>query len=92
MADQLLTARNEDLYRAHHREIVVVFLDLRGYTSFTLKHGADEVMRALAEFHAVMGQLIASHGATLERFAGDGMMMISTTQRKTQNLLSTLAR
>lgn len=32
-------------------------------------------MGALAEFHAVMGELIASHGATLERFAGDGMMI-----------------
>ena len=75
VADQLLSARNEDLYRPHHREIVVIFLDLRGYTSFTLKHSPEEVMRALAEFHAVMGELIASHGATLERFAGDGMMI-----------------
>ncbi|MDP2816765.1 MAG: 7TM diverse intracellular signaling domain-containing protein [Polaromonas sp.] len=75
VANQLLSARNEDLYRPHQREIVVVFLDLRGYTSFTLKHGPEEVMRMLAEFHAVMGELIASHGATLERFAGDGMML-----------------
>ncbi len=75
VADQLLSARNEDLYRPHHREIVVLFLDLRGYTSFTLEQGADEVMRVLAEFHAVMGELIAAHGATLERFAGDGMMI-----------------
>ena len=75
VADQLLSVRSEDLYRTHQREIVVMFLDLRGYTSFTLKHGSDEVMRALAEFHAVMGELIASHGATLERFAGDGMMI-----------------
>lgn len=75
VADQLLSVRSEDLYGTHQREIVVLFLDLRGYTSFTLKHGSDEVMRALAEFHAVMGELIASHGATLERFAGDGMMI-----------------
>ena len=75
VANQLLSARTEDLYRPHQREIVVVFLDLRGYTRFTLKHSPEEVMRMLAEFHAVMGELIASHGATLERFAGDGMMI-----------------
>lgn len=75
VANQLLSARSEDLYRPHQREIVVVFLDLRGYTRFTLKHSPEEVMRTLAEFHAVMGELIASHGATLERFAGDGMMI-----------------
>lgn len=75
VADQLLSATSEELYRPHHREIVVLFLDLRGYTAFTQKHGADEVMRILGEFHAAMGELIASYEATLERFAGDGMMI-----------------
>ena len=32
-------------------------------------------MRILGEFHAAMGELIASYEATLERFAGDGMMI-----------------
>ena len=75
VADQLLSATSEELYRPHHREIVVLFLDLRGYTAFTQKHGADEVMRILGEFHAAMGEIIASNEATLERFAGDGMMI-----------------
>jgi class 3 adenylate cyclase len=75
VADQLLSATNEELYRPHHRDIVVLFLDLRGYTAFTQKHGADEVMRILGEFHAAMGELIHLYEATLERFAGDGMMI-----------------
>lgn len=75
VADQLLSATSEELYRPHHREIVVLFLDLRGYTAFTQKYGAEEVMRILSEFHAAMGELIASYEATLERFAGDGMMI-----------------
>lgn len=75
VADQLLSATSEELYRPHHREIVVLFLDLRGYTAFTQKHGADEVMRILGEFHTAMGELIGVYEATLERFAGDGMMI-----------------
>ncbi len=75
VADQLLSATSEELYRPHHREIVVLFLDLRGYTAFTQTHGADEVMRILGEFHTAMGELIATYQATLERFAGDGMMI-----------------
>ena len=75
VADQLLSATNDELYRPHHRNIVVLFLDLRGYTAFTQKHGADEVMRILGEFHAAMGELIHLYEATLERFAGDGMMI-----------------
>ena len=75
VANQLLSASSDELYRPHHREIVVLFLDLRGYTAFTQKHGADEVMRILGEFHAAMGEIIAAYEATLERFAGDGMMI-----------------
>ena len=75
VAERLLSASSEELYRPHHREIVVLFLDLRGYTAFTQKHGADEVMRILGEFHAAMGEIIATYEATLERFAGDGMMI-----------------
>jgi class 3 adenylate cyclase len=75
VANQLLSATSEELYRPHRREIVVLFLDLRGYTAFTQKHGADEVMRVLGEFHAAMGEIIALNEATLERFAGDGMMI-----------------
>ena len=75
VAERLLSASSEELYRPHHREIVVLFLDLRGYTAFTQKHGADKVMRILGEFHAAMGEIIATYEATLERFAGDGMMI-----------------
>jgi len=75
VADMLIGGEDEDVLRARRREIVVVFLDLRGYTEFTEKHGADEVMRVLGEFHAEMGKLIIAHGGTLERFTGDGMMI-----------------
>jgi len=75
VADLLLSGQADDPLRAHRREIVVVFLDLRGYTAFTEAHGADEVMRVLGEFHAAMGELIMAHSGTLERFAGDGLMI-----------------
>ncbi|MBK6908732.1 MAG: response regulator [Rhodocyclaceae bacterium] len=75
VADLLLAGKADDPLRNHRREIVVVFLDLRGYTAFTEAYGADEVMRVLAEFHAAMGELIMAHGGTLERFAGDGLMI-----------------
>ena len=32
-------------------------------------------MGVLREYHAEMGQVILNHGGTLERFAGDGMMV-----------------
>ena len=75
VADLLLSDDAKDPLRPRQKEIVVIFLDLRGYTAFTEAHGAVEVMRVLGEFHAAMGQLIMDYGGTLERFAGDGLMI-----------------
>lgn len=60
----------------HRREIVVVFLDLRGFTSFTEATEPEEVMGVLHEFHEAMGQLIIRYEGTLERFLGDGIMIL----------------
>ncbi|MSQ60225.1 MAG: adenylate/guanylate cyclase domain-containing protein [Betaproteobacteria bacterium] len=35
----------------------------------------EEIMRVLREYHAEMGETIVAHEGTLERFAGDGMMV-----------------
>lgn len=75
VADLLLAGNADDFLKPHRREIVVVFLDLRGYTAFTEAYGAEEVMRVLGEFHAAMGALIMAYGGTLEHFAGDGLMI-----------------
>lgn len=60
----------------HRREIVVVFLDLRGFTSFTEAAEPEEVMGVLHQYHQAMGRLIASYEGTLERFLGDGIMIL----------------
>jgi adenylate cyclase len=75
LADLIVSGGGEDLLKTHRREVVVVFLDLRGFTVFTDSSEPEEVMRVLAEYHRVMGQLIMTHEGTLERFAGDGMMI-----------------
>ena len=75
LADSIVSGGGEDLLKTHRREVVVVFLDLRGFTVFTDSAEPEEVMGVLAEYHRVMGQLIMTHAGTLERFAGDGMMI-----------------
>jgi adenylate cyclase len=65
----------EDLPKTHRREVVVVFLDLRGFTAFTDCSEPEEVMSVLSEYHRLMGPLIVAHKGTLERFAGDGLMI-----------------
>src|SRR5204863_1765473 len=52
-----------------------VFCDLRGFTAFSETAEPEEVMAVLAEFHGELGKLIHAFGGTLERFAGDALMM-----------------
>jgi adenylate cyclase len=72
LAEAILKGGAGDPLATHRREIVVVFLDLRGFTAFAETSEPEEVMRVLREFHAEMGKLILEHEGTLERFTGDG--------------------
>lgn len=75
LVEAILTGGAEDPLATHRREVVVVFLDLRGFTAFAETSEPEEVMGVLREYHAEMGKLILQHEGTLERFTGDGMMI-----------------
>jgi class 3 adenylate cyclase len=75
LAEAILSGDAADPLATHRREIVVVFLDLRGFTAFAETSEPEEVMGVLREYHAEMGKLILEHEGTLERFTGDGMMI-----------------
>ena len=75
LADLIVSGETEDPLKSHRREVTVVFLDLRGFTSFTETADPEEVMSVLREYHKAMGELIMKHGGTLERFTGDGIMI-----------------
>ena len=75
LAELILSSGNEKLLESHRREITVVFCDLRGFTAFSETAEPEEVMRVLREFHTAMGEEIFRFEGTLERFAGDGLMV-----------------
>lgn len=75
LAELIVSGGAEDPLKTHRREITVVFLDLRGFTSFAETSEPEEVMGVLREYHTEMGKLILEHEGTLERFTGDGMMI-----------------
>jgi len=64
-----------EILQHHRREIVVLFCDLRGFTSFAEIAAPEEVMDLLKAYHSALGPLIHEAEGTLERFAGDGMMI-----------------
>ncbi|TYL53937.1 adenylate/guanylate cyclase domain-containing protein [Agromyces mariniharenae] len=75
LVDVVLDSGEEGVLASHRREIVVVFCDLRGFTSFAEASEPEEVMGVLAEYHRALGELIYRFEGTLERFTGDGLMV-----------------
>ena len=75
LADLIVAGGAEDPLKSHRREIAVVFIDLRGFTSFAENTEPERVMLALHQYHAAMGHLVQRYAGTLERFTGDGMMV-----------------
>ena len=72
---EAIVAGGEEMLKTHRREINVVFIDLRGFTAFTDQAEPEEVMEMLHAYHAAMGRIVLEHRGTLERFAGDSVMV-----------------
>jgi adenylate cyclase len=76
LAELVESSGSHELLESHRREITVVFCDLRGFTSFSAAASPEEVIRVLNEYHAGLGALIFAHEGTLERYMGDGLMVL----------------
>jgi adenylate cyclase len=76
MAELILDSGDESFLDSHRREVVVVFCDLREFTPFAESSEPEEVMGVLGEYHAALGDLVFRFGGTLERFTGDGLMVV----------------
>jgi adenylate cyclase len=75
IAEKIL-GEDDNLFKTHRREITIVFLDLRGFTAFSDNAEPEEVMDFLRHYHAEMGKLVFKFDGTLERFVGDGIVVI----------------
>jgi GAF domain-containing protein len=76
VADLIVASGTEKQLESHRREITALFCDLRGFTGFSESSDPEDVMALLRDYHAVIGEIIFKYGGTLERFAGDGVMVI----------------
>jgi len=75
LAEAIAAGKGEELLKTHRREITVEFFDLRGFTAFTDAAEPEEVMELLRAFHSALGKLVLAEQGTLERFAGDAVMV-----------------
>ena len=76
VADLIVATGTEKQLQSHRREITALFCDLRGFTGFTESADAEDVIALLREYHAAIGEKIIKYSGTLERYAGDGVMVV----------------
>jgi class 3 adenylate cyclase len=73
---QLVSSGDERVLESHRREVTIVFCDLRDFTPFSETAEPEEVITVLREYHETLGALIDKFEGTIERFAGDGLLVL----------------
>ena len=76
VADLIVSSGSERQLESHRREITAVFCDLREFTGFSEASDPEDVMALLRDYHTAIGEVVIKFRGTLERFAGDGVMVI----------------
>jgi class 3 adenylate cyclase len=73
---ELIAKGDMEVLKSHRRDIVAVMCDLRGFTSFAETGEPEDVIALLHDYHSTVVPLVFSHEGTLERFMGDGILVI----------------
>ena len=76
VADLIVASGSEKQLESHRREVTALFCDLRGFTGFSESADPEDVMTLLREYHEAIGASIIKYSGTLERYAGDGVMVV----------------
>ncbi|MDE2259534.1 MAG: adenylate/guanylate cyclase domain-containing protein [Betaproteobacteria bacterium] len=61
---------------ASHRDVTVMFVDLRNFSAFCKARPAEESATVLHVFFSTAAEIIAAHGGVVEHMVGDGIMAV----------------
>lgn len=74
LVDQVL--EGSEISGRHRREITVFFSDLKDFSTLADHMDAEDLATVLDEYLAVMAACAFRHGGTVDKFMGDGMMVL----------------
>ncbi|HTO96569.1 MAG TPA: adenylate/guanylate cyclase domain-containing protein [Myxococcales bacterium] len=76
VAERILSEEDDLSLRGEVRHVVVLFLDVRGFTTISEKLTPAEVVALLNEYFGVVVDRVGAHGGTVNKFIGDAAMCI----------------
>jgi class 3 adenylate cyclase len=57
-------------------EVSVLFVDIRGYTSYSQSRSSREIFTAVSRYAEIVSEIVRLRGGTVVEFSGDGMMVV----------------
>jgi adenylate cyclase len=74
IADELINSEVEK--KGSRKDCVIYFSDIRGFTDFSERHEAEEVVEMLNDYFEIMVGIIIKHGGVVDKFIGDAIMAV----------------
>lgn len=74
--DNLTDKAMNDLRNGREAFVVIMFLDVRGFTKMSEKIGIEKTSRFLTSFRSMIIDACEKHGGVVDKFIGDGALVI----------------
>ena len=74
LAELIVSSDKGNLTKSHRSEITVIFCDLRNFTKFSSIAEPEDAIQVLNEYYTALITRVREFEATIEHFAGDGLM------------------
>jgi adenylate cyclase len=71
---EILSSSDHDFISGRRRELCILIADIRGFTGFSEKHEAHEVVNFLNAYFSRITEIIMNNGGVVDKFLGDGVL------------------
>ncbi len=72
--DEILSKKDEDFLCGTRRELGILVADIRGFTTFSEKRNAHEVVAFLNGYFSKVTEIILNNDGVVDKFLGDGVL------------------